>query len=161
MAAALTPPTRVLYSERLWAPWTVWLVTLALVGSLAVAYGAATGTAGGLLTAAVAGVVAGAFIVRSAALVQVTDRELVAGRARIPLEGIGEPVALDAERTRWLRGPGIDPAAYRLVRGWVATSVQVDLVDPHDPTPYWLVATRHPEELVHALDAARADLHRG
>jgi hypothetical protein len=33
--------------------------------------------------------------------------------------------------------------------------VRVTVTDPQDPTPYWLVSTRHPEKLVEALQAAR------
>lgn len=153
------PPTergQVLYTERLWAPWTLWVVVLAMVASLGVAYGVAVGPVGGLVTGVVAAAVCGFFVLRSAALVQVSERELVAGRARIPVMALGEPVALDAERTRWLRGPGIDPSAYHLVRGWVSTSVHVEVIDPHDPTPYWLVATRDPARLARAIDVARA-----
>jgi len=29
----------------------------------------------------------------------------------------------------------------------------VEITDPADPAPYWLVATRHPEELARALTA--------
>jgi len=32
--------------------------------------------------------------------------------------------------------------------------VQID--DPRDPAPYWLLATRHPESLAAALAALRA-----
>ena len=151
-----TGPGRLLYAERLWAPVTLWVVVLAMVASLAVAYGAAMGAAGGLVTGLLAGAVAAFFIIRSAALVQVSEREVVAGRARIPVEAIGPPVVLDAERTRWLRGQGIDPAAYHLIRGWVSTSVHVPVVDPHDQTPYWLIATRHPDRLAAAIEAAQA-----
>jgi hypothetical protein len=31
----------------------------------------------------------------------------------------------------------------------------VDVTDPTDPTPYWYVATRQPQQLASALDAAR------
>lgn len=153
------PPTergQLLYTERLWAPWPLWVVVLAMVASLGVAYGAAVGPVGGLVTGLVAAAVCGFFVIRSAALVRVSERELVAGRARIPVMALGEPVALDAERTRWLRGQGIDPSAYHLVRGWVPTSVHVEVIDPHDSTPYWLIATRDPQRLAQAIDVARA-----
>jgi hypothetical protein len=153
------PPTErgaLLYTERLWAPWTLWVVVLGMVTSLGIAYGVAVGPVGGLVTGIVAAAVCGGFIIRSAALVRVSDRELVAGRARIPVKALGEPVALDAERTRWLRGPGIDPSAYHLVRGWVPTAVHVEVLDPRDPTPYWLIATRDPVRLAQAIDVARA-----
>jgi hypothetical protein len=34
--------------------------------------------------------------------------------------------------------------------------VRVDIADPADPAPYWLLATRHPDRLVAALTAARS-----
>ncbi len=33
--------------------------------------------------------------------------------------------------------------------------VWIHVTDEQDPTPYWLISTRHPEQLVAALDAAR------
>jgi hypothetical protein len=37
----------------------------------------------------------------------------------------------------------------------VPGAVQVLLDDPADPTPYWLVSTRHPERLAATLLAGR------
>jgi hypothetical protein len=38
---------------------------------------------------------------------------------------------------------------------FVPTAVRVELHDPADPTPYWLVGTRHPHHLAAAIEAAR------
>ena len=35
---------------------------------------------------------------------------------------------------------------------WIKTMVLLVLDDPDDPTPYWLVSTRHPEKVLAALD---------
>ena len=64
--------------------------------------------------------------------------------------------ALDAETTRLLAGRQADARAYLLLRPYLRRSVRVDVVDPADPTPYWLLATRHPDRLAAALSAARA-----
>lgn len=144
------------YAERLYAPVWLWVVAAALVASLAVAYGAALGTRVGLLTGLVTGVAAGWALARAGARVVVTDDVLVAGRARIPLSAVGQIRPLDAIQTRALRGAQADPRAYLLVRGWVRTSVYVEVTDPADPTPYWLVTTRHPQELARAAAAAQA-----
>jgi Protein of unknown function (DUF3093) len=42
-----------------------------------------------------------------------------------------------------------------LVRGYVAGMVRVVVADHADPVPYWLVSTRHPDQLSAALSAAR------
>jgi hypothetical protein len=38
-----------------------------------------------------------------------------------------------------------------VTRGWLAQSVRVQVEDPEDDTPYWLVGTRRPEQLAAAL----------
>ncbi len=88
-----------------------------------------------------------------AARLQVTDRELLVGRARVELDHLARPLRLDSEATRHRMGPGADARAHLLVRPYIPESVVVDLVDPTDPTPYWLVSTRHPTRLAQALSA--------
>jgi hypothetical protein len=48
-------------------------------------------------------------------------------------------------------GRQLDPAAYVLHRGWVGPMVLVVLDDADDPTPYWLVSSRHPDRVLSAL----------
>ncbi len=146
---------RLRYTERLWPPVSWWVVVLVLVGTLAVAVGYPLGKPAGVLTMVGGGAVAVVLLVRAAALVEVGDGTLVAGRARIPTSLVGSVLALEAEAARTLRGPGADARAYLLLRPWVATAVRVDLVDPADPTPYWYVSTRRPAELAAAVASAR------
>jgi hypothetical protein len=40
-----------------------------------------------------------------------------------------------------------------LVRGWIPGVVRVELRDPEDPTPYWIVSSRRPQELAKALSS--------
>jgi hypothetical protein len=63
-------------------------------------------------------------------------------------------VPLDAEATRLLAGRDANVHAYLLLRPYLKRAVRVDVVDPSDPVPYWLVSTRRPEELAAALTAA-------
>jgi Protein of unknown function (DUF3093) len=142
------------YRERLWAPVTWWVVVLVLLGTLALAIGVPLGLVAGILTMAGGTVLAGWLLLRSAALVEVRDRRLTAGRARLPLSVVAAVTALDESAARALRGPGADARAYLLLRPWVTTAVRVDLTDPDDPTPYWYVATRRPTTLAAALTAA-------
>jgi cation diffusion facilitator CzcD-associated flavoprotein CzcO len=41
-------------------------------------------------------------------------------------------------------------------RSWLPLAVRVEVVDPDDDTPYWLVGTRQPRELAAALQTHRA-----
>lgn len=79
-----------------------------------------------------------------------------AGRATIPVSLLGTPQVLDAEAMRSAMGPELVATAYVCHRAWVRTGVRVPVQDPADPTPYWLVATRNPDQLARALVAAGA-----
>jgi hypothetical protein len=96
----------------------------------------------------------------TAPVVTVTGGELIAGRARIPVSMLGDATALDADGWRYALGPGLDTRAYLCMRGWIPVGVRVDLVDPDDPTPYWLISSRRPAALVAAIEQARASTGR-
>ena len=85
------------------------------------------------------------------AKVEVRDGELWAGEAHLPLAHIGEIRVVPATMKRKALGPGFDPAAYALTRSWIGPMVWIQLTDPADPTPYWLISTRSPEQLADAL----------
>ena len=92
----------------------------------------------------------------TAPVVSVSDGVLRAGRARVPVALLGEvDVVADRERRTAELGPHLDARAYVVLRSSVPTAVKVALVDPADPTPYWLISSRRPEELAAAIDAAR------
>jgi hypothetical protein len=96
------------------------------------------------------------FVGYGAARISVADATFRAGRAQIPVHLLGAPVALDAQASRLLAGMDADARAYLLLRPYVKRSVQVPVTDPADPTPYWLVSTRHPDRLAQALVRAGA-----
>lgn len=84
--------------------------------------------------------------------VQVRDGELRAGPATLPLEFVGRvDVIHDRDAKRVALGPELDPAAYLLHRAWVRPVVRLEVTDPQDPTPYWVVSARDPDALVRAL----------
>ena len=61
--------------------------------------------------------------------------------------------ALDAEETRRVAGPEADARAYLLLRPYLKRAVRVEIADTDDPAPYWLLSSRHPEELARAVRA--------
>src|SRR5690606_2428644 len=103
--------------------------------------------------AAAAGVVA---LWWTSPVVAVADGELRAGRAHVPVGLLGQVTTLDAEAMRVQLGPRLAARAYVCLPAWPLTREHVRLEDPQDPTPYWLVSTRHPQRLADALRAARA-----
>jgi hypothetical protein len=105
-------------------------------------------------SAVVVGVAAAVGLVAAAPLVEVSGGQLRAGRAQIPVHLLRDARWVAGEEARQERGPRLDARAYLCIRGWVDPVVRVDLDDPEDPTPYWLVSSRRPEALVDALRAA-------
>lgn len=87
--------------------------------------------------------------------VVVTGQEFYAGVAHIDRSLVGEVVPLDKRRAFLARGQDLDARAYLMTRPWVSAAVQVPIDDPADPTPYWIVSTRKPQELAAALNAGR------
>ena len=89
------------------------------------------------------------------ARVSVDHDTLTAGRAHISLEHVGEATALDADGLRRQAGVDADARAYLLLRPYLKRGVRVDITDPADPAPYWLISCRRPDSLVSALQAER------
>lgn len=140
------------YAERLSVPLRWWVQGTMLVATLWLAVVVAMP----VVAASAIGVVAGAllaagFLAYGSARIAVVDGVLHAGRARIPLVHVGEVAPLDPEQARRLAGPDADARAYLLLRPYLKRAVRVDITDPADPTPYWLLSTRHPAQLASAL----------
>ncbi len=79
---------------------------------------------------------------------------LRAGRAVIPTALLRDVAILDREAMTHELGPGLDARAYVCLRAWARTGVRVEVDDPADPTPYWLVSTRHAPALAAAITAS-------
>lgn len=95
-------------------------------------------------------------LVISSPTITVTDRELHAGYAQIPLDAIAEVEAYIGSDATQQRGPLLDARAWLIVRGWVQPVLKVTLNDSDDPTPYWLLSTRRPAQLADAITQHRS-----
>lgn len=111
---------------------------------------------GGVVAAVLVPAATIALLIARSPVVAVEDGMLHAGRARIEVQLTGTPEPLRGDGARAARGTGLDARAWIVLRGWVDGVVRVPLLDPADPAPYWVVSTRHPEELAAALERARA-----
>ncbi|QWC84865.1 DUF3093 domain-containing protein [Nocardioidaceae bacterium] len=150
-----------LYRERLAVPLRWWVQGTMFVASVFLAVVVALPFAGALVVTVVASaIVYGGMVWFGSAIVEVRthgpgEGDLLAGRGRLPVHVITSVEQLDRERTRAVAGREADARAFLVLRGWLKQAVRVHLADPRDPTPYWLVSTRHPEQLVAALREAR------
>jgi hypothetical protein len=151
-----SPADPVLYTERLWPAWWVWLVALGVSGAGILVF-APISLAAGFTAAAVLFAVIVAALVATTPVVAVTREAFRAGRATLPRRFAGRAEAFEGEDATAQRGPELNGLAYLCIRGWISPVVRVELTDPDDSTPYWLVSTRHPAKLVAALSGPRSE----
>ncbi len=138
------------YRERLWpAPWVFITTALVMPASLLVFLPISL-----LAGIAVAVVLYGAIVavlLLTTPAIEVTSAGFRAGRARIDAGFIGAVQAFEGQDAVAQRGVELDARAWLLLRGWITGVVRVELDDPEDPTPYWLISSRRPAELARAL----------
>jgi hypothetical protein len=142
------------YRERLWPSVWIYLATALVVPASILVFmpinqliGILTGVAlylgvVGLLTA-------------TAPLILVTEHQLVAGRASLPLSLVGETAAFEGDEATLERGQRLDARAWLLIRGWIDPVAKVTVADETDPAPYWLVSSRNPESFIAAVTTAK------
>ncbi|HNP15080.1 MAG TPA: DUF3093 domain-containing protein [Terrimesophilobacter sp.] len=139
-----------LYREKLWA--SAWLyLAMALVMPASLLVFLPINVAVGIVVAVVLYGGCVAILVLASPTIVVTDGALVAGRASLPLRFVGTATPFREPEATLERGRNLDARAWLLIRGWVGPVVKVENTDPADPTPYWLVSSRKPEELASAL----------
>lgn len=140
------------YRERLYVTWWIWPLPLLAAGLLAAEVHMGFPGVRSWLPYVILLPLTIVLIVRMGSTkVEVADGELRAGEAHIPLALLGDVEIIAPQDRRKAMGPHLDPAAFVVHRGWVKPLVRVRVNDPEDPTPYWVISTRHPEELVAAI----------
>lgn len=141
------------FAERLRVPLRWWVQATMLVATLWLAVVVALpATAAWLVTAVAMAVAAAVLLTYGSARISVGDATLRAGRAHIPVALLGAATALDGDALRRAAGVDADARAFLLLRPYLSRGVRVEVLDPADPTPYWLLSSRRPDELVAALD---------
>ena len=144
-----------LYHERLTAsPWLFISTALVIPASLLV-FLPINQTAGVIVAIVLYLGCVGALLLASP-VIEVTGTELRAGRARLPLSIAGAVTPYRTQEAQLQRGQRLDARAWLFIRGWVSPVVKVDVLDPDDPAPYWLLSSRRPEELAAAIASAKA-----
>ncbi len=144
------------YDERLSVPLRWWVQGTMLVATLWLAVVVALPVAAAWTVTAVAmALLAAVLLGYGAARVSIREGVFRAGRATIAATHLGADEALDPEAARRVSGIDADARAYLLLRPYLKRAVRVEITDPADPTPYWLVGTRRPDELAAALTGLR------
>lgn len=157
------------YSERLYVAWWGWLLPLAAAVLIAFEVGFAYDAVPAWLPYVVTVPLALAVLLmlgKTTVRITTTDgeTELHVGDARLPVRYIGDVEVIAQPDKRVALGPGLDPVAFVVHRGWIGPLIRVEVADERDPTPYWLFSTRKPERVAALLAAAAgrdgSDTHR-
>jgi hypothetical protein len=144
------------YQERLWVPWWWWPPAFGLAVLIGLEVNqAARSLPDWIAYAALSGVAAAVLVWLGKTEVRVVAQsgqiELWAGQAHLPADVITRTAEVPRSAKSAALGRQLDPAAYVLHRAWIGPMVLVVLDDPDDPTPYWLVSTRHPDRVISTL----------
>lgn len=146
------------YRERLSVPWWWSLPGLGLAALIAFEVNQGVGVGPDWVPFAVLLPVAVAVLVwlsrtevRVVGRAGTTEAELWVGAAHLPASVISRSAEVPRSAKSAALGRQLDPAAYVVHRAWVGPMALLVLDDPDDPTPYWLISTRHPERLLAAL----------
>lgn len=138
----LSPSLWVIVSAAVAAPMAALVIapidtTLALVGGLAV------------------GIAIVALLIAASPVVEVHDGVLRAGRAHIDLRYTGDVTVLSGPEAQHARGPGLHPRSWHLIRGGIDGLAVIDITDPDDPAPSWVISSRTPDRLAVAVRRAQ------
>jgi hypothetical protein len=145
------------YRERLWVPWWWCLPGFTLAAIIAVEVDMGVRSLPDWLPFAVLLPVAALVLIwfSRVELRVVTDpdgvAELWVGDAHLPVTVVSRSAEVPRSAKSAALGRQLDPAAYVVHRGWVGPMVLLVLDDADDPTPYWLISTRHPDQVLAAL----------
>ena len=138
------------YSEKLWPAWWIWLVAVIIGASVSLIFFPISIGLGLVVMVIGMALLLFALVITTPRL-EVSDGWLTAGRARIDLEHVGMVVGHRGPAAREQLGPGFDARSYQCIRGWIDPVLTVQITDPEDATPYWIISTRDPEAVLAAL----------
>jgi len=142
------------YRERLWPSMWLPLIVFMLVPLfwlLLAPFNADLGLLVGVASFFIVMVV----IYSRVSTVTVTTDALIYGAAKIESQYIGSVSAFSGAPAVEQRRTKLDARAWTKFHTVGDGLVRIEIVDPQDPTPYWLVSTRKPNELAQALRTIR------
>ena len=142
----------VIYKEVLRPPIWVLAFIYFLLLSLVIAIWAAFDNNVALVAFIVATIAIIYIAIAMRSTITLDGEELRIDRAHIDIKYLGSATVLDSPAMRLLRTRDADPAAYLAIKFWMPKGIKITVVDPRDPTPYWLITSKRGEELAALLD---------
>ena len=81
----------------------------------------------------------------AAPTLKLNKESLSIGKVLIPTKYVKSVTVIETNAQQSEKGPKLHPAAYIRFQVAVKGLLKIELNDPADPTPYWLISSRHPE----------------
>jgi len=81
----------------------------------------------------------------AAPTLSLSNKTLSIGNVQIPTQYVKAITVVEASAQQPEKGPKLNPSAYVRFQVGVKGLIKVELNDPNDPTPYWLISSRNPE----------------
>ena len=144
-------PESPLYKERVLPNFGTFAAVFALLPSIAIIsepFDIRIGLAVGVVVV----ITIWTLLILRAPTIELSQLELRVGRVGIFRNLIGEAEVISKDRIFLERGPSLDPGAHKVFQGSVKTAIKIAILDPEDPTPYWLISTRKPDKLAELLE---------
>ena len=139
------------YRERLWPHWWVFLATALVIPASLLVFLPISVTAGVVSAIVLYGAIV-IVLLATSPVIEVSDGMLRVGRAHIERSFLGAATAHEKADAVAERGTRLDARAYLVLRGWISGVVRIEITDPADPTPYWLVSSKRPRDLAAVLN---------
>ena len=148
---------KVLYRERQWVPWYFWIFAAIVVALTSATAGLNRSVWWTVIPAVLLGAIAiWVLITWSGTVVQVEQDEdgtrwLLVKDAQLPNEVVSRSITVPKSARHNALGPQFDPAAFLVSHAWIDEHAMMVLNDPEDDTPYWLLASTAPDQLLRAF----------
>ena len=79
--------------------------------------------------------------------IRTDDDSLHVGRAHIEKQYLRNPEILTRDQLTFFLRTGFKPSAFYAVRFWIKTGIKIEVIDPRDPTPFWIVTCKKGTEI--------------
>jgi hypothetical protein len=81
----------------------------------------------------------------AAPTLSLSSKTLSIANVKIPTQYVKAITVVEASAQQSEKGPKLNPSAYVRFQVGVKGLLKVELNDPNDPTPYWLISSRNPD----------------
>lgn len=144
-----------MYHERLW-PTPTWFIAALLIIPAVILMLAPISLVLGIVMGIVVYLGIVALFLGKSPRVSFDGTELRAGRGHIERRFIGTATPIQGAELFAALHSELDARAWLCLRGWSRGVVKIEITDPDDPTPYWMVSSKHPERFAAAINASVA-----